>query len=567
MSAIDALTATAAYGLTALEGPLWLLFLITIGPVLWLAVQSIRAAGQGRALAAVLAVAIALRLLVPWEPIYWHYPLMNLDLARELYTRENTYLPLLIRILVFDLNGGFDAALTFNLLAGTASIVLLWYTALAGGQSRRACTLFAALLAVTPMYVRHSGSDSAYVPLLFLYSASAAAYGSLTTGGAWRMAAPLLVSSLLLGMPIRGETAWVFFCLPLFQLRTETSLWDAIRPRPATLLLGAAALVGGVALLSIQSHSFGERLHVQLAAIVLGLITQITCTPDPGIPTFFPALIAVPIWLTAIDLFRRRRWKELLSLYLPIWFSRIPHLFGAAFMVGGLATTGYHILSALFILLASARGLDYLYLRYQRGEFLVRVRRRRVIVAVGTAAMVLLCVQAYSYRYVEGQEMRFLRRELPREPTTVLVIWDPDPSPGDDCCLALPYPPLWAQLPNTRWIVLTLADLDRPGYVRDLRFDLYYPGTTIQLADSTNWYTVSHESSDDERLSHQRDGLRRWRELDALVRRTHPLELWRSQTVRAKTPSFAHFDNDQVTFAIYRPVASALPTDRPSAPQ
>jgi hypothetical protein len=82
----------------------------------------------------------------------------------------------------------------------------------------------------------------------------------------------------------------------------------------------------------------------------------------------------VPIWLTATDAWRQRRWNDLASLYLPIWFSRIPHLFGAAFMVGGLATTGYHIISVIFILLACARGLEHLYLRYRQGEFLTAPR-------------------------------------------------------------------------------------------------------------------------------------------------------------------------------------------------
>ena len=151
----------------------------------------------------------------------------------------------------------------------------------------------------------------------------------------------------------------------------------------------------------------------------------------------------------------------------------------------------------------------------------------------------------------------------PRDESTVLVIWDPDPSPGDDCCLSLPYPPLWAQLPNTRWIVLTLADLERPEYVRDLRFDYYYPGSTVQLADSTTWLDQNVDA--DERLRHQRDGLRRLRELDALVPSAHALAPVRTQTVRAHTPSFAHFKNDRVTFALYRSARDAVASEPPTA--
>jgi hypothetical protein len=355
----------------------------------------------------------------------------------------------------------------------------------------------------------------------------------------------------------------VFLGVPLFLLHAGSTLRDVIRARLPLLLLGAAGLVGGLAILDLQAHSFDERLSVQPDSIVLGIIAQVLCVPEATLPSFFPPLIAVPIWLTAIDQLKRRRWHELASLYLPIWFSRVPHLFGAAFMAGGLATTGYHIVSVLFILLASARGMEQLYLRYLRGEVLADAgRRRAVLVATGAAAAVL-CIHAYGYRYVEGQEMRFLHKELPRGESTVLVIWDPDPSPGDDCCLSLPYPPLWGQLPRTRWIVLTLADLDRPDYIRNLRFDLYYPGSTLQLEDSAAWFS-SADDAPDERLSRQRDGLRRLRELDALVRREHALEPWRSVTVRAHTPSFAHFRDGTVTFAIDRRVQQAANAHTPS---
>jgi hypothetical protein len=565
MSVFHALTQLVGHCLVVIEGPLWLIFLATLAPTTLRAVRRIGKWGQGSALAAVLGLAVVLRMAVPWEPIYWHYPLMNVDVGGALYTRQNSYLPLLLRFLVFDLHGGFDAALAFNLIAGTASIVLLWYAALAGGHSTRVCVLFGVLLAITPMYVRHSASDSVYMPILLLYAACAAAFGSLASGETRWPVAALMVSAVLLGMPIRAEAAWVFLGVPFFRLHFGSTIRDVIRPRLPVLLLTGAVLVGSVAILDLQSHSFGERLSLQLDSIVLGLIAQALCLPGPDFPAFFPPLIAVPIWLTTIDQFKRRAWHELASIYVPVWFSRVPHLFGAAFMVGGLATTGYHIVSVLFILLASSRCLEQLYLRHLRGEFLLDARWWRAALFIGGAAMAILCVHAYGYRYVEGQEMRFLRSELPRDQSTVLVIWDPDPSPGDDCCLSLPYPPLWAQLPHTRWIVLTLADLQRPEYIRNLEFDLYYPGSTVQLEDSTTWLSSGEAGPGDERLRNQREGLRRLRELDALVRREHVLVPWRRMTVPAHTPSFAHFKNDEVTFAIDRRVQRSVGTSYDSS--
>jgi hypothetical protein len=553
MPGLDPLKSLAGQCLAALEGPLWLVCLATVSPIILRAVRRIRAAGQGRELAAVLALAIALRFAVPWEPIFWHYPLMNVDAGKELYTRYNSYLPWVLRLLVFDLHGGFDAALAFNLVTGVACIPLLWYAALAGGHSPRASALFALLLAVTPMYVRHSGSDSVYVAILFLYAAAAAAYARLAVGEGGTGAAALLVSSVLIGMPIRGESAPVFLGVPLFFLRGDFDLRTVLRPRRPLILLGAAVVFGLLATSALQSQSYGERLHLHADTILLGVVVQVLCLPAPAFPSFFPPLIAVPIWIVSIDLIRRRHWRELASIHLPIWVGRLPHLFGAAFMSGGLATTGYHIISVVFILLASARCTDYLYLRYRRGEFLADPRRRRIALSAAALAGLFWCVQAYGYRCIEGQEMRFLSRELPRDESTIAVIWDPDPSPGDDCCLSLPYPPLWAEMPRTRWIVLTLADLDRPEYVRDLHFDYYYPGSTLQLVDSSTWFTRRWgDASDQERLRLQRAGLERWRELDALVRREHAIEPWRSTTVTGHTPSFAHFKDDTVTFQIYR---------------
>ena len=167
-----------------------------------------------------------------------------------LYTRANTYLPWLLRVIVFDLQGGFDAALLFNLLAGTASIILLWYAALAGGHSTRVCVLFGLLLAITPMYVRHSGSDSVYVAILFLYSACAAA--SLPTMPRRAVAAPPLVLDVL-GMLIRGETA-VVFQRALLSVARRHQDQAIVRPRAPLILLAVAGLAGSLTIVSLQSH-------------------------------------------------------------------------------------------------------------------------------------------------------------------------------------------------------------------------------------------------------------------------------------------------------------------------
>src|SRR4029453_17857148 len=109
MSVFHALTQLVGHCLVVIEGPLWLIFLATLAPTTLRAVRRIGKWGQGSALAAVLGLPVALRTPLPGEPIFWPYPLMKADVGAPLYTRQSSSLPLLLRFLVFDLHGGFDA--------------------------------------------------------------------------------------------------------------------------------------------------------------------------------------------------------------------------------------------------------------------------------------------------------------------------------------------------------------------------------------------------------------------------------------------------------------------------
>src|SRR5579862_302396 len=327
---LSSLSALAGDAFQAVEPALWVAYFIALAPVSSRAVRRIVAAGQLHQLLGVTALAVAFRLLSPWEPIYWHYPLMNLHLGDELYTRQNSYLPYVLRVSVFELHGGFDAALVFNLIAGTVSIGLLWYTALMAGHPRRVCLLFGALLALIPMYVRQSASDDVYITILLLYASAGAAFATLSAGTQRRYGVVLLVTSVLLGMPIRGESAIVFSSIPLFWLHGSMRLKELLKPKRRNVVLAASLAMGAIVVYHLQHASLDERAHLDGTSLLFGLVTQSLCVLSP---LFFPPLIAVPIWLMTWHLMRERRWRNLLSIHLPIWVGRVPHLFGCAFML------------------------------------------------------------------------------------------------------------------------------------------------------------------------------------------------------------------------------------------
>jgi hypothetical protein len=539
----------------AIEPGLWIVFAIA------LLVFSVRRIWRGsfyggkRMVAAVAAVAAGLRVAVPFAPTNWYFGLANTALGRQLYTRSTTYLPLPNRWVIFDLAGGSRAIAALNLVLGTAAIICLWYASARSNHTPRTSFLFAVLIALVPVYVRYAGSDASHTMLLFLYSCAAAAFTDLATGEGGAPAYTVLFFSTVLAFPIRAESSVVFLAIPFFLMNGRITLRDVVRGRHKALaVLVSASLVGILELVSVQAESIRAHAHWDLGSLSLALLSRLLVLVSPLPVSFFPAVLSVPIWVYVASLAKRRAWRELASIYVPILSSGAPAVFGGGVFLD-LPSAGYQIVSVLFIVLACARATDHFWTKLERRE-LVLGRWQRILLLGAVPLVVASFVFPWWRTYAYQEEYRFLRDALPRERATILTIWDPEAHAGDfDCCLAMPYPTLWIEHRNLRWLVLGKTDLPR---VRALRFDYYYPGSmaSIDIRSLDSWRGRLVVQDDARRLA-QRNHLEAIARLDEAIRREHALTPIRSVTVRANTFSSVAFAGDRATFTLYARRASA----------
>lgn len=541
--------------LHAIEPVAWLILAFGAAPLSWQAFRHIIASGQRRWLAAVLTVALVLRFVVPWTTINWHFPLMNTELSTQLYTRTFTYLPLSSWVIGFKLGAGFNGLLAYNLIISTLSIGLLWYAALAAGQRPRAAALFALLLAITPMYVRYSVSDGQHTTVLFLYAVTAAALVAHSERHVSWWVLPVLFAAVVLGMPIRAESAALFLSAPLFYSHDDLRREDVRKMRVALAVLLIAVGLGVLEAASIHQEAT-SRLRLTLFSILLGIVIRTSCLIAPLFPSFFPLVLAIPIWLLTAATIRARNWQRLASLYTPILFCAVPFVASGYFIFVSMSQAGRNIVAALFVLLASARGLDFLIDNWQPAPTDHSRRRRRIAAAILAPATAVLFWVGWFHTFTFMEEFRFLHEQMPREAATVLTIWDPDPTIADECCLAMPYGSLWAELPNTKWIVLSRSDLERPEAIRDLRFDYYYPGAMMGLdPDNLMKWLERRVGGDPSRRIEQRTSLLALRRVDEIVRTSHPLTPFRSSTVPAHTWASTGFPDNTTTLTIYQRTA------------
>ena len=123
----------------------------------------------------ILGLALLLRLSVPFVVTNWYFGMSNVE-QPDFYTRPSTYVPFINRFLVFEV--GQTGIAFYNIVLGVWAPLLLYAAVLRFGYSRRTALFFLALLALTPLYVRLSHSDSSHQSiLLFFASASVEAMG------------------------------------------------------------------------------------------------------------------------------------------------------------------------------------------------------------------------------------------------------------------------------------------------------------------------------------------------------------------------------------------------------
>ena len=546
---------------SGVEVALWILAAVALCPVVVRAFRELAREGELRWLSGVLAIGAVLRLVCAHGPQNWYFGMAN-AVTDNIYTRKTTYLPLPNRVVIFDLGLGAEGIWGLNLIVGLAGVGLLTYAARRAGHTSRAVHIFSLLLAVTPMYVRYSASDASHTMIFFLYACGAAAYARLATGSGGKAEYGLLVPAVLLAALVRVESAPVLLAMIFLPYHGGKSAREALlRGAPSVVLI--AATVAGTAW-SASIHGVQGR-SIELPQIVLTLLSVITLVPNPWPVWFVSPLLAVPVWIWAVRLARRRRWNDLSSIYLPLTFCAGPFLFHGAIFVN-LVATGYAIVGITFVLLGSARALDDLLDRAARREILAKPRQR-VLLALGLLPPLLYSFTVpYFFTYSFHEEFRFLHRNLPKEPATILTMFDDGHDFGDigdfDCCLAMPPPVLYAANAQLKWIVLRRRDLESGGY-RGLDFDYYYPGSMVATDPDSprSWAVVRlaewlagrlgiplDRSETDSQCNH----LATMRAFDERIREEYGLSAYRSDAMTARTFSSAGFSGDRMTLTLYR---------------
>ena len=508
-------------------------------------------------------VALGVRLLVPFVPINWYACVNNVDLGGQLYSRDNTYMPLPNQLMTFLL--GFAGIVAFNILLGTASAILAWHVARRAGYGERVAFVFGLAVAVTPMYVRLSASDYTHMIALPLWWLAALAMQRLVMGEGRRLDQLVLFASAAVACPIRIEANLAMPAVALFVARDLPGLrrvWQARRqwwPFILGVLLGMAC--------NVSTHGGSWNFMLGRFDILFFIIEMIASalflvSPDPF--GWIPLTYVLLIWYYLYRKWRQHDRAEVAATVLPFVIFSIPFAYTGKGMLGEaliLPAATYTTCISMFLLLAAAKGAVLLYDRLQDGFLGGRPNMARAAVIV--AAIALLGSFAIPYRktYAYMEEFSFLSRSLPRQRARILTIFDATSEGGDyDCCLALPYPTFVADFPDLEWQVLGQGDADE-AHLRDLQFDYYYPGSLVAVdVNRLNTWFVAHFAFDPEMNARQQAQLRRLQSIDEFIRQTYPLERYRQDTMPANTVSWAPFLDDRMTLTIYR---RASPADNP----
>ncbi len=548
-----------------LEACLWLAI---VPPLAIVTVRMLRDLAARHALIFFLAAASAglvLRVLAPFGPHQWYFGMSNVEPGPGIYVNPGTFQPLPSRLIIFGLGWATAGISAFNLIAGTAAIVYLGYAALRSGFRRRTVQLFTVLLAVTPLYVRYSALDAPHALIVLLFAAATAAYCRLETGGGDHWEYTLLALGIVLASPIRIESMPLLVSMPFFLFHSGASLRLPWRDRP-TMAVAVAGAVGAAWMLSVRWHEVSRVPGAYLLEFsIVTLISDLTLIKNPLPGSWIPMLLAVPVWIEVVRLYRARAWSDLLSLYAPIFACSVPFLWGAWHTDP--MTQGYVILYEVFVLLACARCADSLWGRAERGELLADPVRRSAAVAVLIPLALLSVVPAYYNTQSFQDEFRFLRDNLPEGPATVLVLADKGREYADfACCLSQPYPVLMAERPLLKWVVIDQDDLPRATY-RKAAFDYYYPGSLASLVPEGDrgdsalssmvlrfalWLGDEAAQLGVRNTSRRDANLEELRELDHRIRQDFHLVPFRSVAKRSPISTDGGFPNDEMVLTIYR---------------
>lgn len=486
-----------------------------------------------------LFLALATRVAVPWVTYNWYFGVGNLQLGASIFSKSTTYLPFPNRLVGFHLGLGFQGIVVLNVFLGVVSVLLLRHVARKAGLGERVSFVLAFLLALTPMYVRLSASDTSQVTLFFLWLVSTAAFAAVRDGGGTSARVALLLATAL-ACPIRLESAVMMVSVPLF-VGAGLDGWRNIAMNWRRYLGFWVGLTAGWAV-TLWYH--GQAIGVRLGGPSLMLLTSFLFVPlrvvglvNLWIVAFLPLLYAAPILYEMVGCWRTRDWQRLVDTFAPAVVLSIPFALGFNPIITDLSSSSYNIIYVVFTLSACAQGLVRMYDDYRTGVLWKVPWKRALAVALAVPLLWYSFWVPYRWTYVFQEEHAFLDHHLPSHPATILTIWDGRTVAGDwDCSLALPYPPFVASRPDIQWIVLSADSLD-PAVINALDFDYYYPGTLVLLDSETPtpWSLAEFApASELERMQPDRQRLRQLQEVDRMVRQQFALTPVTTEQVPAR---------------------------------
>jgi hypothetical protein len=497
------------------------------------------------------AVALGARLLVPWVPVNWYSGVNNVDLGTWVFSRDTTSMPLPNQLFTFTL--GFEGIVGFNIFIGVVSCLLAWHVTRQAGYGERVSFVFGLAMALTPMYVRLSASDSSHLLALPLWWLAALALLWLIRGVGGRVDQLILFCTAAAACPIRIEAGLTMPAVAFFVATNRQGLRDVWRARGRWWPLVAGLLLGFACSFAAHWHSWQIRVgSFSLPLFLLEMVASVLFLVDLHPLGLLSPIYTLLIWYYVGHTVRRRDFDEAAATVCPFVLFAIPYAYTAKGMLAvgaNLPGAAYATTIAVFVLLGGAKGAVLL---YDRLEPLGSSVRR--VLATSAVSVILLGWILVPYRttYAYMEELSFLSSNLPREKVTLLTIFDPS-GPGDyDCCLALPYPTFAGDFPKLEWHVLGHSDADEER-LRGLEFDYYYPGTlpAVDVENLNTWF-IGRLFPDREMNAQQQAQLRQLQSIDQFIRKTYPLEPYRQATLPAQTFSWAPFRDDRMTLTIYR---------------
>jgi hypothetical protein len=273
----------------------------------------------------------------------------------------------------------------------------------------RAAIVAAGLLAVLPMHLRFSASDTGFMPMITLASlAFAASYSALHDPRRGRAAVlmvsvPVLVALLFLLRPLDAIYVPLLLGLPFIGQGVHDD-----RPRPSRVrvallglvLLAVTLAVGVPHLLGKHGHDISAGLDVETLRSALGVLLSVRWNALLN-PSFTPPGLLLLAVLGAWDLARRRRLR--LLGYLLAWM--LAFLVVSAYVVPRepLMQARYHLHLVTPFLLLAAVGVD----AGLRQLATLGVTRRRVV--VGVAAAYLAASPLLHLRFIRDAEFNEMR--------------------------------------------------------------------------------------------------------------------------------------------------------------